>query len=1672
MPRRGTIKGRFEKGPIVGIPMQALRRPFLMLVILVLTSLSPLLTAQSEPQDLQESEPTFMSEQQRLELASSMWHLATPSERFVTSLQPTTGELHMNIGSFDPLFDDHPPTPLGLYDANDFTTTGLALVQLYAHDGTVLDRLVERHGITPLDYIGDEGWLVRLSEPPSDSLRALYEDDEVRWAGAQHPGWRIDGAIAQGSEPERLALVPAADLAYGGFEQLSLDLIHMGAEQAWCGYALCEATLDADAVGSFVRNAAGDGRIIWIEPTTDFSLHNAVAAAASGVIDVRNNATFTLDGSGEMIAIADTGLDLDHPDLTGRVAGVYTQYGLDSSPADSNSGHGTHIAISALGSGASNTTATGIAPSADLVMYALEHDPTGVFGRIGSIYDLLRDAEQKTARVTINAWGANGNYGQYTPDSRSVDILVHDKPDVLPLFSVGDRGAQGANQVTAPGTAKNVLAIGASGTGTTLGTVASFSSNGPSLDGRIKPDLVAPGVDVCSGRAEEAAAPPGLSCTSETHSSGTEMYTSLSGTSQATAVAGGVAALTREFIREEVGINAPSASLIKAAMINGATDLGAPDIPNAEEGWGQVNLERTVLPVWDESSPSTTALSTFMDDNTPLDAGFGLLYAFEMDPSHGIDITLAWSDEAGSANAAQNVGRLVNNLDLILVDPSGNEWYGNNFANGFTTTAQTTDSLNNVERIKVAPGTLTQTGQWLVKILHRGGTTQDFGLVVTADAAPNPQADIALYNGSIVPSSPEPLANDLIAIRIGWINQGTLATGSFRVIFEDLTTGEVLFEGDRPVLAPGTIDSLLIQHQFLTTGTHEMRLRVDTNDQVAEMNDATSGTDNNIWEQEIEVTALGVRVIALNVDGSVPTTAEERENAAIKVFDVRNNTGIDIPIHILHEGTGEKNVTLSVTNVQVPQPGRPDFLLAPEDLWTKSVSELGPYTVQGQGETGDFKALTVQLEDEYANLDDPDDPRYARSGTFIVDVTARYQDNPTVAHTQRLTIIIEQLDEVLITPLGTDGLTAEPGDSAGFRISVANIGNAPAQYSISCSSENRWQIMLQDTNSSTLEIEPIGIRQYRAIKIDLFVPPVVNGVPLTGSTDTVTCIVTSSTDPSLNFSESAFITVLPQQSFSADLYDSIGPIGPASKNREVLVDSGEQVSMNLTVENTGNTDLDLSVKIQPSNPTWPIQVMYEDQADARQVLLELAPGETVSVNFVLGVPGVAEEGETNNFVIRTELSAQVFVSNTTVLKVRDELSLSLTGPEDGVIETTLSSVFSYGSFNVTNTGNAPLTLAWSNGLAPDGWVVGFANPISYLEPREEKTVRFGLIPPANTEASEAAFDLLITVTGGNNGRIVDDSVRVDVAVLASQFANITVEDDTIRPYRSVGKGEASTQSFVVRNDGNLPINAVLEGDVFDSEGNVSSAWSVEFSPKEITSLGVGETQVVEVTITPSKSAMKGLMSTEIRLIDANQQVGVIQVETTVSSVESSGGLFAVLPPYLSIPLVGIIALVGVVLALRMKRSGEIEDDGNDLVAPDAFVNPDHLGTRRDDALDIGHAVNEIASAEVSQDEIAAALAQSLNLPAAPAAVPKGLPPSSLPAGLPPLGRPPAGLPPAGLPGKNLPSLPLPAPSLPMPAPTAAPPAAGPPLPPSGLPAGWTMEQWQHYGHQWLQRQGQ
>ena len=189
----------------------------------------------------------------------------------------------------------------------------------------------------------------------------------------------------------------------------------------------------------------------------------------------------------------------------------------------------------------------------------------------------------------------------------------------------------------------------------------------------------------------------------------------LSGTSQATAIASGVAGLTREFIREQVGVSSPSSSLVKAAMINGARDLGTPDIPNAAEGWGEVDLERTVLPM-----DGATALDTFMDDKKLLSPGSASSIRSLLTPPMALTLRLLGPTKQ-AAPSHQSEARLVNNLDLVLVGPDGTEWLGNDFSQGFTTTGGTADDVNNVERIRV-PRASSHPGMedYILKVLHRG----------------------------------------------------------------------------------------------------------------------------------------------------------------------------------------------------------------------------------------------------------------------------------------------------------------------------------------------------------------------------------------------------------------------------------------------------------------------------------------------------------------------------------------------------------------------------------------------------------------------------------------------------------------------------------------------------------------------------------------------------------------------------------------------------------------------------------------------------------------------------------------------------------------------------------------------------------------------------------------
>ena len=340
-------------------------------------------------------------------------------------------------------------------------------------------------------------------------------------------------------------------------------------------------------------------------------------------------------------------------------------------------------------------------------------------------------------------------------------------------------------------------------------------------------------------------------------------------------------------------------------------------------------------------------------------------------------------------------------------------------------------------------------------------------------------------------------------------------------------------------------------------------------------------------ETDIEVTAQGLRVIFLDDDGMIPQTPQDREDAANAAMDVRNETGLTLPFVIVHEGTGDQSVSLTVSSVQEPDIIYPSILNSPEDQWSKSVNTSGPFTLSGQGTENDTVHVLLDLEDLSASMDGST-KRFARAGTFVVDVTARYQFQPTVSHTQRLTFTIEQVDSVFVVPSGT---LEWPLNQVSVLVSllVYETLKLSAQYTMNCSSSSQWQIMLGSSNSSSLEFEPLNILQDLSMDVNVFVPNVANGQPAAGFLDQITCLVTSPTDPLLNHVEVVDVAVAELRAFQSDLYGPDGSVGPRALALPISVDTGEVIYFNHTISNNGNVEMDFTVTLERGNPAWAAQ---------------------------------------------------------------------------------------------------------------------------------------------------------------------------------------------------------------------------------------------------------------------------------------------------------------------------------------------------------------------------------------------------------------------------------------------------------------------------------------------------
>jgi serine protease AprX len=734
---------------------------------------------------------------------------------------PNDAPIRLKAVTFRPGLGEKPNLPPGLTIAEVAPgKAGYYLVQFAGPVQAAWKDAVVNLGAEILDYIPDFAFKVRMTPEIAAKIGRL---SSVVWLDVFQPAYKLSPNLARdGIRLYKVQLERNAD-ARPAME----GLVGAGA----LIFSNDEHILVIAADGAQLEALAHVPDVAWIENFILYEKHNEYGAG--GILGANTANTNGYDGSSQIAAVADTGLGDGtasgaHPDIpSSRITAIYDWPAVSSSGCyiaypdgaqDVDSGHGTHTSGSVLSDGGASGEGKGTAPAAHLVFQAVE-DYVDMYGACAAYYpdgyyltglpidirDLFQQAYNAGARIHSNSWGSDVA-GDYTEDAANTDDFVWDNPDMAITFSAGndatDANSDGVvdqDSMGAPGTAKNVITVGASEnnrqghyecdtnltytshdayqTGETcasmsgnnfLGTygqrypddfpvdplasdvtagnqeqMASWSSRGPTDDGRIKPDVVGPGTWVLSGYSslyQEGYGDPvnpqdGIYQWDGWGMPNSETYKYMGGTSMSTPLVAGGATVVRDFYYKEYSHNA-SAALVKATLINSAVDMldenndGDNDndypIPNYHEGWGRVNLANAT----DESHE-------YVDQTTGIGTSGSAVYYFDVDTAGSpFKVSLVWSDypAAVSANPA-----LVNDLDLTVTAPGGTVVYkGNVFSGGWSQTGGSADRTNNVENVYVQSAGV---GTWTIQVsgynVPQG--PQPFALVVDGElGAPPP----------------------------------------------------------------------------------------------------------------------------------------------------------------------------------------------------------------------------------------------------------------------------------------------------------------------------------------------------------------------------------------------------------------------------------------------------------------------------------------------------------------------------------------------------------------------------------------------------------------------------------------------------------------------------------------------------------------------------------------------------------------------------------------------------------------------------------------------------------------------------------------------------------------------------------------------------------------------
>jgi serine protease AprX len=655
----------------------------------------------------------------------------------------------------------HPLEPMALQSECDASGSNYILIETKESplEGSE-KKALQNMGVHIHEFVGDESRNIYLCGYEPEDLARIRALDFVKYTSIYGQDLVIQPE-AQSQYPSKRKAKRPVDVMLHHDVAFSDSLIQQIADAANVNVSAIaphQGKVRLSVTQGELSKLAAIDAVRSIKEIYPARLFNNIARGIMNANSVTVNGTIC-KGEGQIVAVADTGFDNGsttdvHHAFEGRFIKL-DPLGREDASDDPN-GHGTHVCGSVLGSGHSNIEGKveGVAPGADLIVQSLLADDGSLGGIPDDLNSLFGTPYEDGARVHTNSWGSGPLPGSsetqlpYTPHSEEIDSFVWNHQDMAVLFAAGNSGTDrdrnggvDSRSIGAEAAAKNCITVGASENrrpnikyrgqssrfSYTYGdfwpndfpvgviaddhmandpkNLAAFSSRGPTVEGRLKPDVVAPGTAILSTRSRKL---PDSDIPAEFGLSGDTRFMYLAGTSMACPLVAGSCAVLREWLTEngyhdkENGVVQPTGALLKALLINGAVSIDGEHLPprtnsspNNHSGFGRVDLAGSIIRP-DEHELADFGVGVIRDEDSSLKHLADIRPPVVPLPdgeisSFTLKVTLAYSDLPGA--------KLQNNLNLVAT-MGDLERHGNHGPRNYEKGSHNDfDPTNNVEQI-------------------------------------------------------------------------------------------------------------------------------------------------------------------------------------------------------------------------------------------------------------------------------------------------------------------------------------------------------------------------------------------------------------------------------------------------------------------------------------------------------------------------------------------------------------------------------------------------------------------------------------------------------------------------------------------------------------------------------------------------------------------------------------------------------------------------------------------------------------------------------------------------------------------------------------------------------------------------------------------------------------